>query len=277
MTMDIPKIIWQTHNYEFEDLPDHFKKTAQTWKNLNPGWDYRYVSHTEREKTIKKNSIFWKYYHTQRPICQADMWRYLVTYEYGGVWADMDSICVKPIDYLLESVIHNSKDYEIFVVPQFHWWTYMEDRVKRLKDKGYSSKEIKERIDFQTNRSGLQVYQLEALNMVHGYSTNNANYAITAKSKIMENIIQESEKHLIKKIQKNKTYTNYTNLLNPFLDIVQGSKDNLIKPSKKTSFGFTVAHHDDLYKNDFDPNFFVDDYGNMIKYEEYLTKYNLSM
>ena len=113
MPMNVPKIIWQTHNYEFDELPDHLKMITQTWINLNPGWDYRYVSHTEREEIVKKYPKSFKHYQTIEPIFQADVWRNIVTYEHGGVYADMDSICIKPLDYLL----NNIDDCEMLLVP----------------------------------------------------------------------------------------------------------------------------------------------------------------
>jgi|688.fasta_scaffold35033_15 mannosyltransferase OCH1-like enzyme len=114
--MQVPKIIWQTHNYEFDELPIHLKQTAQTWKNLNPGWDYRYLNHHERLESIKSYDILSQSYLIQEPVTQSDIWRYIVTYEHGGVYADMDSVCVKPLDYLLQGV----KDCDILVVPSSH-------------------------------------------------------------------------------------------------------------------------------------------------------------
>jgi len=38
----IPKIVWQTHECKYEDLPEIYKDNAETWKF--DGWDYRYHS-----------------------------------------------------------------------------------------------------------------------------------------------------------------------------------------------------------------------------------------
>jgi hypothetical protein len=99
----IPKIIWQTHNNKFEDLPDNFIKAGKTWQNLNPGWEYKYFSEEERNIFVKKYSPhLYESYEKGSLTSQSDLWRYLVTYEFGGVYADMDSVCVKPLDYMLE-------------------------------------------------------------------------------------------------------------------------------------------------------------------------------
>jgi hypothetical protein len=111
--MSFPKIIWQTHNYEFDELPTHLKKITKTWTNLNPSWEYKYASHTQRLKDIADYPILLDYYNKASPATQSDIWRFIVTYEHGGVYADMDSVCIKPIDHLLNNLI----DCEMLVVP----------------------------------------------------------------------------------------------------------------------------------------------------------------
>jgi hypothetical protein len=99
----IPKIIWQTHEKPFEDLEPFQKNIANTWKNLNPGWEYRYVGSEEREKYIKDyNETLYKSYILSNGINQADLWRIIVTYKYGGFYADMDSVCTKPLDEIIK-------------------------------------------------------------------------------------------------------------------------------------------------------------------------------
>ena len=41
------KIIWQTHKWEYEDLPDLYKKTSKTWQIMNPDWEYRYIPNSQ--------------------------------------------------------------------------------------------------------------------------------------------------------------------------------------------------------------------------------------
>jgi mannosyltransferase OCH1-like enzyme len=211
--MDVPKIIWQTHNYEFEDLPIHLKKVTQTWKNLNPGWEYRYLNHHERLESIKSYDILSQSYLKQDPVTQSDIWRYIVTYEHGGVYADMDSVCIKPLDYLLQGI----KDCELLVVPSGH------------------------------NEGAL---------------TNNANYAIKPKANVMKNIIQAGKEYAK---NANPNYEKHT---------WSWFVDEVIK-SNNVSYGFTSAWHTQEFKTEFDPDFWVDDYGKKIKYLEFIDKYKL--
>ena len=105
MPKDVPKIIWQTHNYLYEELPEHLKQVTQTWINLNPTWEYKYVNHIDRAEFVKtEDPVLYTHFEKLAPITQADIWRYLVTYKYGGAYADMDSVCKVPLDYMLETL-----------------------------------------------------------------------------------------------------------------------------------------------------------------------------
>lgn len=110
-----PKIIWQTHNYKKEWLPTHLNQIAATWKNLNPGWDYRYVDQVQRDQKVRQYPEIYEFYQYSMPIIQSDIWRTIVTYEEGGCYADMDSVCVMPLDYMLESI---EGDPEMITVPE---------------------------------------------------------------------------------------------------------------------------------------------------------------
>jgi mannosyltransferase OCH1-like enzyme len=87
----IPKIIWQTHECPYEELPEIYKINSQTYKDL--GWDYRYSSALDRESFIAEHfpQYLHLYNHIGPGIFKSDLWRYLVLYKYGGIYVDMDS------------------------------------------------------------------------------------------------------------------------------------------------------------------------------------------
>ena len=88
----IPKIIWQTHESPYEDLPELYKANSQTYKDLD-GWEYRYHSNADREAFIAEHfpDYLFLYQYIGPGMHRADFWRYLVLYKYGGFYADMDS------------------------------------------------------------------------------------------------------------------------------------------------------------------------------------------
>jgi hypothetical protein len=111
----IPKIIWQTHENKYNDLLPFQKDITNTWKNLNPGWQYRYVDGIQRSSQVKEYSNFLhKYYLESDGQHQSDIWRLVAIYNYGGFYADMDSICIETIQ---DSIDRNYKGEEIVCSP----------------------------------------------------------------------------------------------------------------------------------------------------------------
>ena len=111
------KIIWQTHQWEYEDLPELYKKTSETWKVMNPEWDYRYIPNSQMREAIKNIPTDYKILECfdQQPniLGHADVYREAMVYAYGGLWADMDSVCLFPIDRIIE----NNFDKEMICIP----------------------------------------------------------------------------------------------------------------------------------------------------------------
>jgi hypothetical protein len=63
-----------------------------------------YVTAEKRSAEVKEFDRFLhKLYSFADKVTQADIWRYIVIYKYGGVYADMDSICKMPLDYLIQT------------------------------------------------------------------------------------------------------------------------------------------------------------------------------
>lgn len=110
------KIIWQTHIWQYEDLPDLYKKTSQTWQKMNPDWEYRYIPNSkirdEVEKVSTKYNILGAFDNHNDILSKIDIYREAMVYEYGGLWADMDSVCLFPID----KVIKNNIDKDMICI-----------------------------------------------------------------------------------------------------------------------------------------------------------------
>lgn len=108
----IPKIIWQTYKDPFNQLPQHAKDCAQTWKDLNPEYKYMYMDDNEAKSFILHEfgedwlSIFNNY---PIGVMRGDLWRYMIINKYGGVYADLDTVCNKPISSWIK------KDYDLIV------------------------------------------------------------------------------------------------------------------------------------------------------------------
>jgi mannosyltransferase OCH1-like enzyme len=123
--MTIPKIIWQTYKDPQETLALYMHEAMDTWKNLNPEYEHRYMDDTQAAEFIKNEyGQEWYDIFITLPVgvMRGDLWRYMVIYKYGGVYADLDTECLKPISsWMIE-------DKEFIVCPEtsdhFCQWTF---------------------------------------------------------------------------------------------------------------------------------------------------------
>ena len=113
--MSIPKIIWQTYKTDFNDLPITPKRTAQTWKRLNKTYKYKYLSDKDVEDFVFK--YYGKDWHellmsVPLGVIKADIFRYLIIYKFGGVYTDIDTQCIMPIDTWIRGLRSPYKEYD---------------------------------------------------------------------------------------------------------------------------------------------------------------------
>lgn len=101
----IPKIIWQTHKEEYEKLPKYIIECIDTWKTINPTFEYRYFNDKDMDSFILKYfGKEWLEILNNCPIkiMKVDTWKYMILYVYGGVYIDTDYICSLPIEKWLD-------------------------------------------------------------------------------------------------------------------------------------------------------------------------------
>jgi len=120
----IPKIIWQTYEIPFDELPQYVKNCAQTWKDNNPSWEYRYMDSKQRDAfVLEQFGKEWHHIFINLPygVLKADIWRHMVLYIYGGVYSDLDTICQEPIEFWLKEDMNTTYfvDYDYKYLCQF--------------------------------------------------------------------------------------------------------------------------------------------------------------
>ena len=104
--MGIPKQIFQT--WETKDVSNDIQQLINSWKEYNP--EYRHIFHdkNDRENFIRDNfnSVVSRAYNRIIPgAYKADLWRYCVLYIHGGVYVDIDTICLGKLDTFLNDSI----------------------------------------------------------------------------------------------------------------------------------------------------------------------------
>lgn len=98
----IPKVFHQIWiNNDNPDLPKKYAEYRDTWLNAHPDWEYRLWN--------LNNLSFESRFTKQLAQCSnyaqmADILRYEILYELGGVYIDIDFDCQKSIEPLLEDV-----------------------------------------------------------------------------------------------------------------------------------------------------------------------------
>ncbi len=100
--MAIPRVFHQIWiNATSPDLPPVYARYRDSWLAHHPGWDYRLWNLDNLPFVSRHQALY--------PRCgsyaqMADILRYELLFELGGVYLDTDFECLKPIDRILEGV-----------------------------------------------------------------------------------------------------------------------------------------------------------------------------
>lgn len=95
----IPKHIYQT--WKFKHVSDELEKIVISWKTWNPDYTYTRMDDEECLEFIRANfdeSVCLAYTRIIPGALKADLWRYCVLYIYGGIYVDLDTICMNSLD-----------------------------------------------------------------------------------------------------------------------------------------------------------------------------------
>ncbi len=101
--LKIPKIIHQT--WKDNNFPEKFRAWQHSWIYNHPDWEHRFYTDEDCITFIRKVFPGWldTYEQYREPVQRADLFRYLIIYHCGGLYADMDMECFKSINSLLEN------------------------------------------------------------------------------------------------------------------------------------------------------------------------------
>lgn len=102
MTQKIPHILHQS--WKTSQVPESLKKYQQAWQQMHPDWTFYLWTDLDNREFVKKYySWFLPIYDGySEAIMRADAVRYLILDHFGGVYADLDYECLRPMDPLLE-------------------------------------------------------------------------------------------------------------------------------------------------------------------------------
>lgn len=105
MSQVIPFIIHQT--WKSKSMPQGMINAMNSWKNLNPDYEHRYYDDNDVMNYVNnfdctgfnfdKNKLLTAFNKINSGAGKADIFRYLIMYNIGGVYADADTVCLKSI------------------------------------------------------------------------------------------------------------------------------------------------------------------------------------
>ena len=126
----IPPNIFQTWKSE-DDMTEKQKASQKSWRDKNPGWCYSLYDDADCDEFVK--AFYPKYYKVWpdlTPVERADLWRYLIIHKYGGVYADIDTVCLRSLNNVAERNIEMIIFFETFkfeppfVFPMWVQWFF---------------------------------------------------------------------------------------------------------------------------------------------------------
>lgn len=98
----IPRLIHQT--WQSHDIPADFLQRQRSWIARNPGFSYRFWSDDDIARFVRREypSLLPDVESSGVSISRIALARYLIVRHFGGVFADLDVECLRPIGELLD-------------------------------------------------------------------------------------------------------------------------------------------------------------------------------
>ncbi|HUR80983.1 MAG TPA: glycosyltransferase [Thermoanaerobaculia bacterium] len=97
----IPRIIHQIWIQGAAALPARYRELTATWTLRHPGWTHRLWDESSL-RAVLNGTAWWRVYEKQPELtARADVARYALLQRFGGVYADVDVECRRPVDSLL--------------------------------------------------------------------------------------------------------------------------------------------------------------------------------
>lgn len=173
----IPKIIWQTYESEYSDIPSKAKELVESWKLLNSEWEYKYISGKERLKFVKEYfSEEWYQIYISYPlnVMRSDLWRYMCLYTYGGLYCDLDTLCKAPIENWLNlnkkfviSEEPNDPGYAQFIFASEKNHVALSNLLNLIKERFYKDIEYKNTFERVENTTGYKIFTESINRTIH--------------------------------------------------------------------------------------------------------------
>lgn len=109
----IPRIIHQT--WMDGNVPERFRASPASWKEHHPAWEYRLWTDEDLRAFVEREfpEVVPLYRSYPDDIQRIDAARYLILHRLGGLYSDLDIVCLHPFDAFLEceAVLPRTRPY----------------------------------------------------------------------------------------------------------------------------------------------------------------------
>jgi len=100
-SIKIPKRIFQTHkSVKYVQSNPELVNAINSWRRFVPEFGYHFYTDEMCDEFMKNEmtnefgeEIYQVYNMLPMAVMKADLWRYCIIYKYGGIYADVDTIC----------------------------------------------------------------------------------------------------------------------------------------------------------------------------------------
>lgn len=99
----LPRILHQTWRDHLVPHEVYFPQWIASWRELNPGWEYRFWTDRDNDRLVAHHyPEFLPFYQSiDRGVIRADVARALYLHRHGGLYVDMDFVCLQPMEPLI--------------------------------------------------------------------------------------------------------------------------------------------------------------------------------
>jgi hypothetical protein len=100
----LPRRLWMLWSQGIDQAPLVVRKCITSWIELNPTWDIKILDTNNLGNYVDLNIPFDK--AKTLPIVKvSDLIRLQLLYNYGGVWADATTLCMRPLDEWIDEAV----------------------------------------------------------------------------------------------------------------------------------------------------------------------------
>ena len=103
----VPRYLWILWFQGEKNAPEIVRRCIRSWRLLNPGWSVHILDRQSIGEVVTIDLASSDFLKLGVPM-QANLIRLALLKEFGGVWADATTLCIKPLDAYIDQAVASS-------------------------------------------------------------------------------------------------------------------------------------------------------------------------